>query len=119
MIREGRIGTLFQPIVDPRARGVCRFEALARGPSDSWLHSPRNLFESARRAGWRLELDFLCVQNAFRCFVAARVGGQLFVNVSPDSIYEASDFASHVEALDRSIATHGALCAEHRCVPST
>jgi len=94
LIREGRINTLFQPIVDPRARGVCGFEALARGPSDSWLHSPQNLFEGARRAGVRLDLDFLCIQNAFKRFVASRVAGQLFVNVSPDSIYEAADFAS-------------------------
>ena len=49
LVREGRISTLFQPIVDPRSRGVCGFEALTRGPSDSWLHSPQNLFEAARR----------------------------------------------------------------------
>jgi diguanylate cyclase (GGDEF)-like protein len=94
LIRDGRISTLFQPIVDPRSRGVCGFEALARGPSDSWLHSPQNLFEAARRSGIRLELDFLCIQNAFKRFVAARVAGQLFINVSPDSIYEEPRFAS-------------------------
>ena len=94
LMRDGRIATLFQPIVDPRSRGICGFEALARGPSDSWLHSPQNLFEAARRGGVRLDLDFLCIQNAFKRFVAARVAGQLFVNVSPDSIYEDHDFAS-------------------------
>lgn len=93
LVRDARIATLFQPIVDPRTRGVCGFEALARGPSDSWLHSPQNLFEAARRCGMRLDLDFACIQNAFRRFVAARVAGQLFVNVSPDSIYEEPDFA--------------------------
>ena len=66
LVREGRISTLFQPIVDPRSRGVCGFEALTRGPSDSWLHSPQNLFEAARRGGVKVELDFLCMQNAFR-----------------------------------------------------
>ena len=75
LMREGRISTLFQPIVDPRSRGICGFEALTRGPSDSWLHSPQNLFEAARRAGVKLELDFLCIQNAFKRFVAARVAG--------------------------------------------
>src|SRR5215510_11740587 len=93
LMRDGRITTLFQPIVDPRSRGICGFEALARGPSDSWLHSPQNLFEAARRGGVKFELDFLCIQNAFRRFVTARVAGQLFVNVSPDSIYEDCDFA--------------------------
>ena len=74
-MHEGRIATLFQPIVDPRSRGVCGFEALSRGPSDSWLHSPQNLFEAARRAGMKVELDFVCMQNAFKRFVAARVSG--------------------------------------------
>ena len=94
IVRDARITTLFQPIVDPRSRGVCGFEALARGPSDSWLHSPQNLFEAARRCAIRLDLDFACIQSAFRRFVAARVAGQLFVNVSPDSIYEEPDFAN-------------------------
>ena len=94
LVREGRISTLFQPIVDPRSRGVCGFEALTRGPSDSWLHSPQNLFEAARRAGVKLQLDFLCIQSAFRRFVASRVAGQLFVNVSPDTVYEEPQFAA-------------------------
>ena len=94
LMRDGRISTLFQPIIDPRTRGICGFEALARGPSDSWLHSPQNLFEAARRNGVRLDLDFLCIQNAFKRFISARVAGQLFINVSPDSIYEEANFAA-------------------------
>jgi diguanylate cyclase (GGDEF)-like protein len=93
LVREGRISTLFQPIVDPRSRGICGFEALTRGPSDSWLHSPQNLFDAARRGGFKLELDLLCIQSAFKRFVAARVAGQLFVNVSPETIYEEPNFA--------------------------
>ena len=94
LIREARITTLFQPIVDPRSRGICGFEALSRGPSDSWLHSPQNLFAAARRAGMKGELDYLCMQNAFKRFVAARVAGHLFINVSPDTIYEDPNFAA-------------------------
>lgn len=111
LIRERRVSTLFQPIVDPRTRGIVGFEALARGPSDSWLHSPQNLFEAARRGGVRLELDFLCIQNAFKLFAAARVAGQLFVNVSPDSIYEAAGFAERFLDL-----AAGAGLAPSRCV---
>ena len=75
LVREGRISTLFQPIVDPRSRGICGFEALTRGPSDSWLHSPQNLFEAARKSGVKLQLDFLCIQSAFKRFAASRVAG--------------------------------------------
>jgi len=101
VMREGRITTLFQPIVDPRTRAIVAHEALTRGPSDSWLHAPQNLFESARRAGLKVDLDFLCMQNAFKRFVAARVSGQLFVNVSPDTIYEDSMFAERFLDLAR------------------
>jgi diguanylate cyclase (GGDEF)-like protein len=101
LMREGRISTLFQPIVDPRTRGVCGFEALTRGPSDSWLHSPQNLFDAARRGGVKFELDLLCIRNAFKRFVAARVAGKLFVNVSPDTIYEEADFATRFLDLAR------------------
>ena len=34
------------------------------------------------------------MQNAFKRFVAARVAGQLFINVSPDSIYEEANFGT-------------------------
>lgn len=100
-MREGRITTLFQPIVDPRSRGIVAHEALTRGPSDSWLHAPQNLFEAARRADLKVELDFLCMQNAFKRFAAARVSGQLFTNVSPDTIYEHPNFAERFLDLAR------------------
>ncbi|HEY0683936.1 MAG TPA: bifunctional diguanylate cyclase/phosphodiesterase [Steroidobacter sp.] len=102
LMREGRITTLFQPIVDPRSRGIVAHEALTRGPSDSWLHAPQNLFEAARRADLKVELDFLCIQNAFKRFVAARVAGQLFINVSPDTIYEHPNFAERFVEFARS-----------------
>ncbi|WP_331611835.1 bifunctional diguanylate cyclase/phosphodiesterase [Povalibacter sp.] len=111
LMRDGRLATLFQPIIDPRSRGVCGFESLTRGPSDSWLHSPQNLFEAARRAGVKVELDFVCMQNAFKRFVAARVAGQLFINVSPDSIYEDPSFATRFLRY-----VHEAGFAPNRCV---
>src|SRR5690606_14392211 len=69
-------------------------EALTRGPSDSWLHSPPNLFDAARRSGCKLDLDYLCIESAFRRFTAAGVSGRLFVNVSPESVYEDANFAA-------------------------
>ena len=110
-MREGRLSTLFQPIVDPRSPAVCGFEALTRGPSDSWLHSPQNLFEAARHSGMKVDLDFVCIQNAVRRFVKARVPGQLFVNVSPDTIYDEPEFARRfLQALE------GERLAPERCV---
>ena len=51
LIKDRRLACLFQPIVHARQRSVLGYEALARGPSDSTLHSPGALFEAARREG--------------------------------------------------------------------
>lgn len=111
VLRDRRLATLFQPLVDPRSRGVFGYEALSRGPSDSWLHSPQNLFEAARRSGCKLELDYLCVENAFKRFVNAHVPGHLFVNVSPESLYEDPNFAGRILEIAES-----AGMPTHRCV---
>lgn len=111
VLRDRRIVTLFQPLIDPRSRGVYGFEALTRGPSDSWLHAPQNLFEAARRSGAKLELEYLCLDNAFKRFVSAHVTGHLFVNVSPDSVYEDANFANRFLEL----AAHAGMPPD-RCV---
>jgi EAL domain-containing protein (putative c-di-GMP-specific phosphodiesterase class I)/GGDEF domain-containing protein len=93
ILRKGDLATLFQPIVDPRAGSVFGYEALSRGPSNSWLHSPQNLFDAAHRGGMRLDLELKCIELAAIRFMEHQVDGRLFVNVSPDSIYEEPGFA--------------------------
>lgn len=111
VLRDRRVLSLYQPIVDPRARGVYGFEALTRGPSNSWLHSPQNLFEAARRSGSKLQLDYLCIDSALRRFAASRVSGHLFINVSPESIYEDEAFAQRFLEM-----TEASGLAPDRCV---
>jgi diguanylate cyclase (GGDEF)-like protein len=93
IIAERNLGTLFQPLVHARDRKVFGHEALTRGPSDTWLHSPQNLFEAARRVQLRQELEFLCTELAATRFMNLRIPGRLFVNVSPDCIYSTPGFS--------------------------
>lgn len=88
IVEHRAVATLFQAIVEPRQHRVFGYEALSRGPSNSRLHAPANLFTAARREGLRLELELLCVELAAIRFVAAGFGARLFVNISPDCIYE-------------------------------
>jgi len=111
ILRERKLATLFQALVDPYSRGVFGYEALTRGPSNSWLHSPQNLFDTARRTDLRLELEFLCAQLAVTRFVEMRTAGRLFINISPDSICEEARFAERF--LDMLAA---ARLAPDRCV---
>jgi diguanylate cyclase (GGDEF)-like protein len=78
-----QIQTLFQPIFDNVHRQVLGYEALSRGPSDSLLHSPLELFRQAELEGRQAELELLCVVLAMKQFVAQQLNGKLFVNISP------------------------------------
>lgn len=87
IMADGRITTLFQPVVDLSDRRVVGYEALSRGPAGP-LHSPDALFGAARSAGCNPELDVLCRDLAL---AAADAGGladpyRLFLNAEPEAM---------------------------------
>ena len=88
LLAARQLNVLFQPIVDMPAGEVFGYEALIRGPSDSLLHSPLNLFESATECGLLSELDHLCRRLAIERFVALDLPGLLFINVTPETIVQ-------------------------------
>jgi diguanylate cyclase (GGDEF)-like protein len=111
IMRNRDLGTVYQPLIDTGSRMVFGYEALTRGPSNTWLHSPQNLFEAARRVGARLELELMCAQLAAKRFATMRLEGRLLINISPDAIYEEPRFA---ERFLESIASAG--LSPSRCV---
>ncbi|MBC53730.1 MAG: diguanylate phosphodiesterase [Gammaproteobacteria bacterium] len=88
IIRQGAVTTLFQPIVSTLENRVIGYEALSRGPSNSPLHSPLTLFATARHFGLLTDLEILCRRNAVHSFCGGGFDGQLFLNVSPESLLE-------------------------------
>jgi diguanylate cyclase (GGDEF)-like protein len=88
ILAQGSVQSLFQPIVSLSRRQILGFEALSRGPSNSPLHSPINLFAVARQAGRLNELEVACREAACRRFSEQRLSGKLFLNVSPESLLE-------------------------------
>ncbi|MCO7520901.1 MULTISPECIES: bifunctional diguanylate cyclase/phosphodiesterase [unclassified Pseudomonas] len=88
ILAQRSVHSLFQPIVCLSERRVLGYEALSRGPSNSPLHSPLNLFAIARQAGRLSELEVLCRETACRRFSELNLGGKLFLNVSPESLLE-------------------------------
>ncbi len=93
ILRRRQLTPLFQPIVDHSKREIFGFEALIRGPSDSPLHSPLQLFEVAEREGRLFELDLLCRELAVEAFVEQGLPGRLAINITPATLTEA-DFRS-------------------------
>lgn len=86
IIEQRRLSALFQPIVDLKSGEFLGFEGLIRGPADSPLHSPINLFGAAEQQGLQLELEMLSRQTVLEAFARLGLPGNLFLNVSPQAM---------------------------------
>ncbi len=88
IIHDGMLQPVFQPIFDFRARAYLGFEALIRGPQDTALHRPDQLFAAARDAGLAVELEHACREASLRAFARLRLPGRLFLNVTPSCLLD-------------------------------
>lgn len=86
LLASRQLHVLFQPIADVAVGGIFGYEALIRGPSDSPLHSPLTLFDTAMACGALSELDHLCRRLAIERFGQLDLPGRLFLNVTPETI---------------------------------
>src|SRR4030066_1429981 len=86
ILNQRNLSALFQPIMNISDGTFLGFEGLIRGPSDSPLHSPINLFAAARQQGLSLEIEMLCRQIVLESFFRQDLPGKLFLNVSPEAL---------------------------------
>ena len=86
ILKQRSLSALFQPIMDMTDGTILGYEGLIRGPADSPLHSPVNLFGAAKQQGLTLEVEMLCRQVVLESFVTQNLPGNLFLNVSPDTL---------------------------------
>lgn len=83
-ILDGRLLTPhFQPIVSMSPKKIMGYEALIRGPSDSPLHSPFNLFTTAEQFNLSTRLEFLCREMTIQRYADLGIKEKLFINASP------------------------------------
>ncbi len=88
IMAAGLLSPVFQPILDFRLRAVLGYESLIRGPQDSPLHRPDRLFAVAAQLGLGSDLEHLCREASIRAFAARRLGGRLFLNVTPHCLLD-------------------------------
>lgn len=74
---------VFQPIIALDSRRILGYEALIRGPENSPLHTPDQLFSVARRTRQLASLEFACRAASCEKFVALNLSGKLFLNMTP------------------------------------
>src|SRR5690349_6636552 len=84
ILRDRLVTPVFQPIVDLATGALVGVEALARGPLDTPLSRPDQLFAAAERAGQLGPMDLLCAERALECALESPVRLPLvFVNAEP------------------------------------
>jgi EAL domain-containing protein (putative c-di-GMP-specific phosphodiesterase class I)/GGDEF domain-containing protein len=93
LIEQRTFDIHFQPLVAIDRAEIYGFEALTRAPADGPLHSPLVLFDTAARLGRLVELEHLIVQRAIQRFKALGLPGQLFLNVTADTLLGAREHA--------------------------
>ena len=84
------ISTHFQPIVGLKTRSIYAFEALTRGPENSALYSPANLFNVASEHDCLLEMDLMArgvsIKNFMKAVSTHQNHAKLFLNISVSSL---------------------------------
>jgi EAL domain-containing protein (putative c-di-GMP-specific phosphodiesterase class I) len=89
-ILDHRVYSVYEPIVEVSSRTVFGYEALARGPEGTGLHSPVALFTAAEDFDLVFELDCVCRESGLRGAVDFPSGTKLFLNIRPTTIHDPS-----------------------------
>jgi EAL domain-containing protein (putative c-di-GMP-specific phosphodiesterase class I) len=89
-ILDHRVYSVYEPIVEVASRTVFGYEALARGPEGTSLHSPMALFTAAEKFELVFELDCVCRESGLRGAVDFPSGTKLFLNIRPTTIHDPS-----------------------------
>ena len=98
ILARKHLSALFQPIVQMQTGEIIAYEGLIRGPSDSPLHAPMNLFKVARANDLTVQVEHLCRRVVLERFAELNLPGKLFLNVSPECLLQRD--ARHGETLE-------------------
>ncbi len=101
LVLTGQVRSVYEPIVEVATHTVFGYEALARGPEGSELHSPAVLFSQADEEDLIFQLDCLCRRSGIAGARDLPGGARLFLNVRPTTIH---DPAFKAEAITRTLA---------------
>ena len=98
LVIEGQVRSVYEPIVEVTSRTVFGYEALARGPEGTELHSPLALFASATEEDLLFQLDCLCRKSGLDGARDLPGGAKLFLNIRPTTMHDPNFRAETVVA---------------------
>ncbi|MCC5910443.1 MAG: EAL domain-containing protein [Clostridiaceae bacterium] len=86
ILKKEEITTSFQPILSLKNSDILGYEALSRGPANSYFHPPHLLFDYAKKINKIWELDLLCRLKAIERSKKIIGDKLLFINIDPNVI---------------------------------
>jgi EAL domain-containing protein (putative c-di-GMP-specific phosphodiesterase class I) len=90
VVLQRKIRSVYEPIVDAKTLTVFGYEALARGPQGTALHSAGALFSLAESEGLTFDLDCLCRRRGIEGASQLPEGTKLFLNIRPSAFHDPS-----------------------------
>lgn len=87
IIDQGRITSVYQPIVDLKTEEVFAYEALSRAPEGEFA-KPEYMFKIAHESKLLWKLERLCRSRAIEGATALPDDCFLFMNIEPDSVFD-------------------------------
>jgi EAL domain-containing protein (putative c-di-GMP-specific phosphodiesterase class I)/GGDEF domain-containing protein/CBS domain-containing protein len=88
VITHRQLSPLFQPVIDLKNNIIFGHEGLIRGPVNSDLHAPLELFKAAREYKVAYEIEHLSRQIVLELFASQQHSGKLFINISPEILVQ-------------------------------
>jgi len=86
ILDQARFEIVYQPVVSLRSGGILGWEALARGPRESYFRSPDIIFSFAEKAGLLYPLERVCRRLALENLGDLGPDQKLFLNIHPRTI---------------------------------
>ena len=90
ILQSRRLTSVYQPIVSLQTADIYGFEGLIRGPADTSLHAPLDLFEAARNCQLLTEIEHLSRQIVLESYATTCKTRKLFLNNTPEMLLRAS-----------------------------
>ncbi|MBE3587596.1 MAG: GGDEF domain-containing protein [Thermoanaerobacteraceae bacterium] len=92
------IRMVYQPIVELESGRVIGYEALCRGPENSFFASPLNLFGYAEKTNQLYALEKVAREKALAGLAGELADHRLFLNISPQVVHDPSFRADEIRA---------------------
>ena len=86
ILSQRKLHSVYQPVVSIRSAAVLGWEALIRGPENSYFQKPDTIFSFAEAEGLLFSLEKICRESAFNNLGEIGPGQKIFVNVHPNTI---------------------------------